>query len=285
MTPAVLHHVLRVFRRQLMLVRCLRYLLALGLVAALGGSMLSPDWQWRQMIVLAGTGIVLTWLVLLMKATRQAREVQTGSALLATGQLDEAEVWLMKVMGRFSLSLQAKLLACAELASLLFRQNRYQDVADTCRELLRQPLNRMQNVMVAARLLLADSLLLLDRIQEAYEAMRPIYDYPLSLTEQMKLLPVQLRYELAANHAASAVKALPEKVKIAELLDAPQAALVHALLAEACLRQAMNRQGQFLLERARLYHDLEPLAQRYAVLAPIAAPPGGGLRRDLVSGE
>ena len=112
---------------------------------------------------------------------------------------------------------------------------------------------------------------MLDRRDEAYEAMRPVYDVPLSLLDRMKLLPVQLRYELAANHTASAVRELGEKIKVAELLDAPGAALVHALLAEACDRQAMGRQRDFLTARAWLYHDLTDLADRYELIAPLTA--------------
>jgi len=86
----------------------------------------------------------------------------------------------------------------------------------------------------------------------------------------MKLLPIQLRYELAADYPAAAAQSLPEKLQIAELLDSPRAALVHALLAEACRRNHMPAQQAFLAERAWLYHDLDQLAPRYPVIALIA---------------
>jgi hypothetical protein len=106
-------------------------------------------------------------------------------------------------------------------------------------------------------------------VDAAYDAMRPVYDTQLSLSDRMKLLPVQLRYELAADHSSASVNALAEKVRVAELLDSSQAALVHAMLAEACRRESMPDQQAFLLKRARLYHDLEPLAEQYALITPI----------------
>jgi hypothetical protein len=121
--------------------------------------------------------------------------------------------------------------------------------------------------------MLAESLLSLDRVGEAYEAMRPVYDVPLTLADRMKLLPVQLWYELQAGQAIASVESLPEKVRIAELLDSQQAALVHAMLAGPCRQRAMPAESEFLLRRARLYADLEPIIQRYPVLAPIGSSP------------
>jgi hypothetical protein len=120
--------------------------------------------------------------------------------------------------------------------------------------------------------MLADSLLMLDRAQEAYEALRPVYDQPLSLAERMKLLPVQLRYELAADHSASAVRDLREKARIAELLEPQRAGLVHALLAEACRREGLEPQRDFLARRAAIYTDVPELMRKYPPLARFAEP-------------
>ena len=130
--------------------------------------------------------------------------------------------------------------------------------------------------------MLADSLLTLDREAEAYEAMRPMYDLPLSLADRMKMLPLQLRYESAGSPDGLAVESLAEKVRIAELLDSQQAALVHAMLAEACRRQSMSAQSDFLLRRARLYADLEPARRAISGSRPIASPskPIGGIMNE-----
>ncbi len=260
---------LHTVRRQMALARAARVgLIVLG-AAAIWWAANLPDPRGRYATFLVAMGVVLGWVGVFVRSMRSAREVQAGSILLSAGQLDDAETWLRKAATRFSLTLGAKLLACQELASLMLRREAYAEAAAICREVLRHRMRRARGVLVNARLMLADVLLLLNRVEEAYAAIRPLYDESLSLAERMRLLPIQLRYELAADHAASAVSALEEKVRIAELLDSRRAALVHALLAEACRRQAMPAQRGFLIERARLYHDLDPLAERYGVIAPV----------------
>ncbi len=108
-----------------------------------------------------------------------------------------------------------------------------------------------------------------NEVADAYAAFRPLYDQELSLVERLALLPIQLRYELEAGHVDSGVRGLSEKVRLAELLEAPKAALVHALLAEACRRRNRDADRDYLARRASLYHDLEPLARVHPVIAPV----------------
>ena len=261
---------LRALRRQLTMIRVVRVAGLLLFAAAILWAAGRPEPANRHMLLFTAAAAMLAAIMLLFHSARLAQEVRTASVLLRTGQLDDAEAWLRRAIERFALSRQAKLLAGQQLASLFSRRDAHSQVVAICQELLRHPARRLRNVWINTRLLLADSLLMLDRVNEAYEALRPLYDSPLSLADRTRLLPIQLRYELASGHAASAVQALAEKVRIAELLDSPRAALVHALLAEACRRQAMPEQHGFLAERARLYHDLGPLAKRYTAIAPIA---------------
>lgn len=265
---------LRVLRRGLTLVRLVRGAVFLAALAAVGWAVAQPGNSGRHVLALTALVLLLLWTWFVVRAVRLNREIQTGGMLMAIGRLDDAEACLARAMRRFSLSLRARLLLCQQFAALLFRREKYQEVVAVCREVLRHRLAGAHGLVVNTRLLLADSLLLLNEVSAAYAAMRPVYDLPLTLADRMKLLPVQLRYELAADHAASAAGGLPEKVRIAELLDSPRAALVHALLAEACRRQSMPAQQRFLSTRARLYHDLAPLAVRYPVIAPIAAESG-----------
>lgn len=270
MTAVPIETLLRSFRRQVIAIRAVRVLLALVFVAALVWASELPSPGGRRVMFLLGMAGVVVWLWIILGAVRLTREVQAGNILLATGQLDRAEQWLRQSLSRSTLSVQAKILAVQQLASLAFRRDAHQDVVTICRELLRHRLSGVRNLWMLVRLMLADSLLMLGRVAEAYEAMRPIYDVPLSIADRMRLLPIQLRYELAADHPASAVSSLAEKVQIAELMDAERAGLVHALLAEACRRAAMEPERQFLAERARLYCDLAPLAERYPMIAGVA---------------
>ena len=56
----------------------------------------------------------------------------------------------------------------------------------------------------------------------------------------------------------------------------PLAELTDDDLAEACRRRSMAAESRYLLKRARLYADLEPLAQRYALLSPLVALDAAG---------
>jgi len=262
---------LTTFRRQMAFLRITRLAAVVFFVAAIAGLSALDSPTDKRLSFIALIALLAGWVIVILRSIRHTREIQTGSVLMSIGKLDDAEVWLRRGMTRFSLSGRVKLVAGELLASLFLRRGAYREVVAICRELLHHPLKRVRHVWINARLMLADSLLMLDRLAEAHEALLGVYDVPLSLEARMKLLPIQLRYELAAGHTAFSVSALSEKLQIAELLDSENAALVHALLAEACRRQAMPAQHAFLAERARLYHDLDKLVDRIPAIAPIAA--------------
>jgi tetratricopeptide (TPR) repeat protein len=261
---------LRALRRNLVLFQGLRVVVAAAFAAALVWALGLPAGTNKTALAFLAGAAILLWLGFVAHSVRLVREFQISSALMAMGRFDDAEDRANRLLGRFSFSARGQFMLFQQLAGLLFRRDRYEEVIAICSELLRHRLGLARGLAFNARMMLADSLLLLDRVDEAYQAIRPVYDTPLSLADRMKLLPIQLRYELAAGHVASATQGLAEKVRVAELLDSQRAALVHALLAEACRRKAMPVQQAFLAERARLYHDLEPLAKRYRSIEPIA---------------
>ena len=277
MTGEDLARVLGTFRRQMAMLRVLRFTAAALLVLAVAVLPQIEAIPTQAMLAVLLGGLILIGL-LGIHSFRLAREVQAGGVLMSIGKLDDAEVWLRRGLIRFGLSGRAKIMAARLLASLLHQRGAYEEAAAVCRTLLGQPLKRLREVAVEARLLLADSLLLLGRLGEAHEALTPVYGLPLSLEARIRLLPIQLRYELAAGHAALAASALKEKVRIATLMDSPRAALTHALLAEACRQRDMPAERDFLAERARLYHDLEALAREYPVIGPIATGVGGNVK-------
>jgi len=271
LTDTALQTTLATFRRQMVTLRVVRLLVVVCFVALFASLSALESPIDKRLSFIALLTLLVGWVLVILRSIRLTREIQTGSVLMAIGKLDDAEVWLKRGMTCFSLSRRTKLMAGEVLASLFLRRGAHGEVIAICRELLRYPLKRLHHMWVNTRLMLADSLLMLDRLAEAYEAILGVYDVPLSLEARMKLLPIQLRYELAAGHAASSVSSLPEKLRIAELMDSEGAALVHALLAEACRRQAMPAQHAFLAERPRLYHHLDKLADRVPAITPIAA--------------
>ncbi|HSW45011.1 MAG TPA: hypothetical protein VLM89_05525 [Phycisphaerae bacterium] len=261
---------LRTFRRQMVALRFLRWMAVVLLAAAmvaLPKAGIMPAWS----ILLIGLGLLVPAGLLIVHSFRLAREIQAGGVLLSIGKLDDAAAWLKRGLSRFALSGRAKIMAAQLLASLLQRRGEHEDAVTVCREVLRQPLRRLQYVWVNTRLMLADSLLILGHLQEACETLRPIHGVPIPLEARLRLLPIQLRYELTAGDAGSAASELPEKVRLAELMDSSSAALTHALLAEACRRLDRSAERDFLAARANLYHDLGPLASQQPLIEPIAA--------------
>lgn len=252
-------------------IRALRVGLVLLLVGMLVGSSVIPADIGRWMMFLALSLPLCLFVVLTVTAAYLAQRLQTAKLLAATGQREEAQVWLGRVMTGWAMSVTIQMMAGQEFAQMLARQKRYTDVIAVCQHLLRYRGRRLSAAWVAVRTILADSLLRLDRVAEAYRALQPVYDKEMSLSERMRLLPVQLRYELATDQSALAAADLPEKLRVAELLDTKQAALVHALLAEACRRERLEHKRAFLAKRAHLYADLAPIADEHPVIAPILA--------------
>lgn len=261
---------LRRFRRQLLKIRFARLAVIIFVIGTLTALTILPArFSDTTLILIVGAAVIL-WFLLLGSGVMLAQSLQNAQFLIATGQLDEAELWLNRIINGVALSPGAHYAACQEMAVIAARRDRHEDVVRICSELLRHPLRASSSLETAGRLLLADNLLTLSRISEAYTALEPVYRRPLSLLERMRLLPIQLRYELAADHSGSAAAHLPEKVQIAELLDGSQAALVHALLAEACRREARTTEYRFLAERAWLYGDLTELVEHHSAIEPIA---------------
>ncbi|MGQ9648881.1 MAG: hypothetical protein ACUVXJ_02095 [Phycisphaerae bacterium] len=275
MSFAELDNLLRRFHRRINQIAAIRVLAILAVASLAVWSTWEPTQLDRRVAALLVAVVLAGWIVLALVSFHLARMLQMARILLGTGQTDNARVWLGRVMTGWSLSSRIQLAACQHLASSFSAKDGHEEVVSICRELLRHRLGRLKSVAVNTRLMLVDSLLMLDRVGEAYEALKPLSDLPLSLADRMKMLPIQLRYELRAGQPALAVESLSEKVRIAELLESPQAALVHAMLAKACRRHGMHAQAEFLMRRARLYADLAPLAQRYKVIADIAATDGG----------
>lgn len=273
MTPPQIDSLLKRCHRQILLIRILRVLLMIGTVAAILWASSLPRPLNKQATFGLFIAAMLVWVLSMLNSSRLARQVRTAGALLSIGQLDDAEVWLLRTIERFSLSARTKALALQQYASVFFCRDAHAQVVQICRSILKERIAGLKHVWINTRLMLADSLLMLNQVPEAYDAIRPVCDAQLSLADRMKLLPIQLRYELAADFPAAALRNLPEKLQLAELLDSPRAALVHALLAEACRRSHMPTQEAFLAQRAWLYHDLDTMASRYPVIAPIVAQP------------
>lgn len=270
MTDHDLDNLLTRFRRDLFFAGGVRWSVMTALFVCAFGVMVSDDEAFRRMALLSVLMILIGWTVLAAISFRHVRLTNLGAALIAADKLDDAEANLRQVIFRFSLFRNVKLMACHQLAVLSHSRRQYEQGNRICRELLRHRLGSLKSIRISCRLLWADCLLRLDDVQGAREAFLPINDGQLSLSERLKLLPIQLRYELSAGLEKESVKNLKDKIRLAELLDGKAAALVHALLAEACRRCDMVAKTAYLSQRAALYNDLDDIAEQVELIAPIA---------------
>ncbi len=250
------------FNRQMRLSLLMRWCLGVSLLVVLvvfyRGDRSTQAWTMAILGLMAALWIAMSW-----RTIKQVRSARTSSTLMAQGRLDEARQQLLQVLEGPSPLRSSKILACHYLAVTAHLANAHREAASISRALLRHRLGSMKGIATATRMVLADALLMLNDTAAAGPVMHDIQQSQLTLTDRMTLLPIELRYQLASDQLEQAVDDLPDKVKVADLLDSSSAALTHLLLAEACRRMDMPQQGQYLLHRARLLADLQPIVEKY----------------------
>lgn len=259
----------RTLRRHLMLATVARVLLLSIVLLGFVGSVAAPagdrgvDALWLAAVLAAGG-----WVMLAVFSARQVRATNQASVYISTGRLDLAEEQLKSAMQLVSLYRTGKLLVCHNLAVVAHGQKNYSVAAVLCDGLLAAGVGVSRGLGRMCRILLADCRLFLGDTRAAVKAIAPLRldDPKLSLSEKLMLLPIELRCQISQGEYRGAVDSLDGKVGLAELLDSPKAALVHAMLARACRSLGKSDQAAFLMNRARLYHDLDELELEYPIL-------------------
>jgi len=233
---------------------------ALGLIREETTGRAGPIW----MVALFA---VVSWFGLLAASIRQARAAGQGTQYIASGRLDLAETHLKNALRGFSLYRFGKLLVCHNLAVVAHGRREYQAAADLCDGILSVARNQSRSLSRLCRILLADCRLLLGDTAAAMKALAPLTTdaADMTLNERLVLLPIELRCLIACGEFARAAASLADRVRLSELLDAPKAALAHALLAQACRKTGKAPEAAFLQRRAHLYHDLGELEAQYAI--------------------
>jgi len=240
-------------------------LFAFGLVAAAAATdeRLRLTWLWTVTMVAA-----IIWALLTIASTKQIRAANQASAHLASGRLDLAESQLRTALRIFSIYSPAKLLACHNLAVLAHGRGEFIAAAELCTGVLRQARRLGGSARRTTRMLLADCKLSLNDVVAANAALQglDVMDERMPLSERLMLLPIRVRCDVTAGSHEVAVQQLREKVRLAELLESPRAALVHALLARACRCLGRPAEAEFLHARACLLHDLADLYEQVPLL-------------------
>jgi hypothetical protein len=194
-------------RRDITLAVVLKGLFFLAILASLW---IGPG----HMKALALTVVGVSWVWLSVSSARNSQIAAGSPSLIAAGQFDEAEKQIDKAVRTFSLFRAAKLQSLHQLAMLRHAQRRWQESAALCRALLGQRLG-VRSLSRASRLILAESLLEMNDLRGAYEAINGLYSERLPLRETMMLLAVQLDYEARIGAWQRMMNAAPMKVQLA----------------------------------------------------------------------
>ncbi len=277
MTPAEAQSLARRLRRDYWLAGIVRIALLTLIAAWVAVSLVRPplaanaqDFVW-----LVGLAAFTAWILLTMLGVRQVQAANRASVMIAAGRLDLAEEHLVQTLRQFGIYRASKLLACHCLAVVVHGQKQYREAAELCGAVVAIAPTRRRPVSRLCRILLADCALGLGDLDKAVKALAPLRLRPLtakrrnpedlSLAEQMLLLPIELRCLITSGRVERAVEDLSWRIRVAELLESPKAALVHGLLSEACRRLGRFSQASFLQRRAELYHDLADLPDLTAI--------------------
>lgn len=269
MTLSEAKALVRLLRRHSFLASVSRVLVLLVVVIGFLGALVQGEADGSaQALWYAAVFAALLWILLTVFSVRQVRAANQASVYISSGRLDLAEEQLKSAMHQFSLYRAGKLLACHNLAVVAHGQKNYQAAAELCDGVISLCGGISRSAGRLCRILLADCRLFLGDSVSALQAIEPLslHDPALSLSERLMLLPIELRCQIVEGQFEQAGESLSWKVRLAELLDAPKASLVHALLARACHQAGQMEAAAFLQRRAELYHDLRELAEDYEIL-------------------
>ena len=217
-----------------------------------------------RLLVLLGIGSI--WLWLSMSSARGSRAAAASSSLIATGRFEEAERNIEQTVRTFNVFRTVKLQALHNLAMLRHAQRRWHEAAALSRALLRQRLGTAHSLSRTARLLLADSLLEMNDLRGAHEALMALYRERLDLDEVLNLLTVQLDYLARIGAWDAILENVMAKVRYAELLPAISSARAQALIALAAQKRSRSDLAGWLQARAQLIADVDRLIKERPML-------------------
>ena len=224
-----------------------------------------------RVIVLLGIGALWFWLSL--NGARTSRAAAESPSLIAAGQFEEAERNIEQTVRTFSLIRGVKLQALHHLALLRHAQRRWQESAVLAQALLGQRLGTLQPISKPTRLLLADSLLEMNDVRGAYEALTALSQERLSLQETLNLLLIQLDYSARVGAWSWMTHDVMKKVELAELLSSASSARAQAFLALGAKKNGRTDLSDWLRSRVELLTDVKRLVSERPVLRELWPEP------------
>jgi hypothetical protein len=235
----------------------------------------------ESMAVLPMVIVAVAWVGIGMVSTRVAQRLHRVAELIHRDPA-RAEELLADLISRWPLHRSVRVLLYHRLAMLRHRQQRYAETSAICQVLLRQSLGMTTNLMSAPRgtmsagadgadgmhdragglrthilLMLAESRLRCGDLAGAWTALSQLHSAPVSLIESLQRLALQTQYEIAAGQYDAALAQIEHKIRLAELMPAPQCGAIHSLLADAAEYSGRERLATWLNARADLLTTAE----------------------------
>lgn len=239
----------RRFERELWIDAAMRW--TVGIVVGIGLAYLAIFGFASAEAVIGLVLLVGAWLVIVGVSARATVDLATITAALE-GSPGQAESQLATALGRKPLLRPVRLLLYHRLATLRHRQRRFAEAAAIARAVLAQPMGKAGSVRPHLLLILAESLLEIGDAVGTYLALNELHYSRLSLTESLQRLAVQTRYEVLMGRPDAALYRYDRKAQLAELLPAPQAGALHAMLAAAARDMGDAPLAEWLGRRAAL---------------------------------
>jgi hypothetical protein len=134
---------------------------------------------------------------------------------------------------------------------------------------LGERLGMVSAISRSARLVLAESMLELNDLHGAYDALDGLYRQPLPLAEALELTALQLEYLCRIGQWQMMMEGADRKAALAELMPSAKSARTQALLALAARRLGLAPWEQWLRRRVELLSDPADLLARRPILAEL----------------
>jgi hypothetical protein len=259
------------FRRDLTIAAILRLAFLTAVVACILVGPLSGI-NGSSTIALVGVGGL--WFFLSYRSFQGSRLAADSPGLIAAGEFDAAEHQIDSALRTFSLSKTMKVLSLHHLALLRHAQRRWRESALLCQAILSQKTRGLAGLSRNTRLLMADSMLQLNDLRGAYDAMSGLYRHRLSLGEALSLQLLQLDYGSRLGAWDQMLAAVATKIQLSELMPTENAARSQALLALAAYKKGRIDLAKWLRRRVELLADWNQLAEERPVLKELTGPIG-----------
>lgn len=247
------------FERQLLLDRTLGWLFVAAIVLGLVVSGFLPEdmsFWWSFGVA----GIFAFWIISSVPGMRVAQRIPRIAGAVIQHQA-QAEHAIAQSLKHKPLPRTVRLALYHHLAVLRHRQERYGESADICAAVLSRlprtllPLSRTrisEDAEGTLLLLQGDSLLQQKDYIGLYQVIMQLHSLNRTLVQTLQLTALQTQYELAIGAYDSAISGVQHKVKMAEIMPAPQAGAMHALLAVAADKTMQSKLADWLRHRAQL---------------------------------